>query len=190
MPFKEASFDVVISEFVSQFLDKERAFSEFLRVLKPNGCAGINEMYRDSRLEPPIEGKINEAEIIFSEVTGLNFSMHTPEEWKYYFEETGFKKIKIYKHRPYEGLKDMASTLKAMGGILNTVNIILRMMKYMVLSKSIRMRFKKLDKGKRILFNNRSTRKHAGYILGVARKSPDVPETNVSRTQESKGLLP
>lgn len=172
MPFKEASFDVVITEFVSQFLDKEIAFREFMRVIVPEGYVGINEMYRDSNIDPALKAKIDEAETIFTEVTGLNFSMHTPEEWKRYFERTGFKEINIYKHRPFEGPKDMFGTFKAMGGILNTSTIIMRMLKYMVLSKDIRRRFSKLDKGKRILFNKRSTRKHVGYILATARKSP------------------
>ncbi|SFM15053.1 class I SAM-dependent methyltransferase [Methanolobus profundi] len=170
LPFSEASFDIVITEFVSQFLDKERAFEEFMRVIGPEGYLGINEMYRDSNIEPHIKAKIDEAETIFTEVTGLQFNIHTPEEWEHYFKRTGSKDINIYKHRPFERIRDMLGTFKAMGGILRTTAMILRMLKYTILSKDIRRRFSRLDKGKRILFNKRSTRKHVGYILGTAKK--------------------
>ncbi|WP_340818929.1 class I SAM-dependent methyltransferase [Methanolobus sp. WCC4] len=172
LPFKEDSFDVVITEFVSQFLDKERAFGEFMRVLGPGAYAGINEMYRDDDIEPHLKTKIDEAEALFTEVTGLHFNMHTPEEWRYYFERAGFKDIEIHKHRPFEGFRDMLDTFRSMGGILNTTTLIVRMLKYMILSKRIRARFSRLDKGKRILFNNKDTREHVGYILGIARKCP------------------
>lgn len=172
LPFKEDSFDVVITEFVSQFLDKKKAFGEFMRVLKPGAYAGINEMYRDDDIEPHLKAKIDEAETIFTEITGLHFNIHTPEEWKSYLEKAGFIDVDIHRHRPFRGTRDMLDTLRSMGGVLSTVIIILRMLKYMILSKNIRERFSRLDKGKRILFNNKSTRKHVGYILGIARKSP------------------
>ncbi|WP_406659727.1 class I SAM-dependent methyltransferase [Methanolobus sp. ZRKC3] len=170
IPFKEASFDVVITEFVSQFLDKNRAFSEFIRVLKAGGFAGINEMYRDDAMEPRPKAKIDEAEIIFAEVTGFSFKMHTPDEWHRFFKHAGFTDIRINKHRPFLKMKDSIASVKAMGGFVKIAGITLRMLRYMILSKIIRRRFSQLDKGKRILFNNRSTRKHVGYILGIARK--------------------
>ncbi len=44
LQFKSNTFDVVMTEFVSQFLDKDIAFREFVRVLKPGGYVGINEL--------------------------------------------------------------------------------------------------------------------------------------------------
>ena len=40
LPFKAGTFDAVITEFVSQFLDRGRALKEFARVLKPGGLCG------------------------------------------------------------------------------------------------------------------------------------------------------
>ena len=37
MPFSEASFDAVVSQFGLMFMDRERAIREMLRVLQPNG---------------------------------------------------------------------------------------------------------------------------------------------------------
>jgi len=37
LPFEDKSFDIVIAECTTVLLDKEKAFREFLRVLKPGG---------------------------------------------------------------------------------------------------------------------------------------------------------
>jgi SAM-dependent methyltransferase len=37
MPFSDASFDAVVSQFGLMFMDRDRAVREMLRVLKPNG---------------------------------------------------------------------------------------------------------------------------------------------------------
>jgi Methylase involved in ubiquinone/menaquinone biosynthesis len=172
LPFREDSFEIIITEFVSQFLDKYMAFTEFIHVLKKGGSLGINEMYRDNIIEPQLKIKIDEAEAIFTEVTGLPFRMNTPDEWKHYFEEAGFSDIRIQKCRPFQKIKDITSSITAMGGIVKITCLIFGMLKYIILSEMIRKRFLRLDKGKRMLFNNTSTRKHVGYILGIARK-PD-----------------
>jgi ubiquinone/menaquinone biosynthesis C-methylase UbiE len=46
LQFPLVSFDVVLTIFVSQFLDNECAFPEFVRVMKNGGFLGINEMYK------------------------------------------------------------------------------------------------------------------------------------------------
>jgi len=38
MPFSDASFDAVVSQFGLMFMDRDRAIREMLRVLKPYGC--------------------------------------------------------------------------------------------------------------------------------------------------------
>jgi len=44
IPFKDATFDAVISESVTAFPeDKQRAVSEYMRVTKPGGCVRLNE---------------------------------------------------------------------------------------------------------------------------------------------------
>ena len=46
LDFPDGTFDVVMTVFVSQFLDLKWVFKEFRRVLKDGGWLGINEMYR------------------------------------------------------------------------------------------------------------------------------------------------
>jgi SAM-dependent methyltransferase len=44
LPFDEATFDVVLVESVTTFIeDKASAIAEYTRVLKPGGCVGLNE---------------------------------------------------------------------------------------------------------------------------------------------------
>jgi ubiquinone/menaquinone biosynthesis C-methylase UbiE len=44
LPFEDGYFDILISESVNIFIpDKAKAFSEYLRVIKPGGVVGINE---------------------------------------------------------------------------------------------------------------------------------------------------
>ena len=49
--FPDETFDVVMTVFVSQFLDLGKAFPEFRRVLKASGWLGINERARWNQLE-------------------------------------------------------------------------------------------------------------------------------------------
>lgn len=170
LPFNDQSFDVVITEFVSQFLDQKKAFKEFRRVLKNGGCMGINEMYKDDTIKPEIGKMIVEGENLFSKVTGLNFGIHTARQWQEYFEEAGFSDIEIHRYRPFQNISDGLVIIKAMGGILAIIKVMVHLLKYMLLSKIIRERFLKLGRGKRILFDKKATSKHVGYILATAKK--------------------
>ena len=62
LPFEAGTFDAVITEFVSQFLDRERAFKEFTRVLRPRAYVGINEMYREKEIPAKAAKEIDQAE--------------------------------------------------------------------------------------------------------------------------------
>ena len=68
LPFDDTDFNVVMTEFVSIFLDKPKAFSEFYRVLKPGGFVGINELYKsDDTPEDALEilsYRLTQAEIL------------------------------------------------------------------------------------------------------------------------------
>ena len=75
LPFEAGTFDAVITEFVSQFLERDRAFKEFARVLKPGAYVGINEMYKEERIPPKAAEEIAHAEKVFGEITGLPFSL-------------------------------------------------------------------------------------------------------------------
>lgn len=174
LPFEAGTFDAVITEFVSQFLDRNRAFKEFARVLKPGGYVGINEMYKEERIPPKEAEEIAHAEEIFREITGLPFSLPTPEEWKKGLEEGGLKNVSVRKFRPSPDLLEVKALIEGMGGSWNFTRyfaeLMLKMGKYSLLSKKIRHRFKRLGDGKKILLRKKSSSKYAGYVLATGIK--------------------
>ncbi|KGK99748.1 ubiquinone biosynthesis methyltransferase UbiE [Methanococcoides methylutens] len=174
LPFEPDTFDVVITEFVAQFLDTNRAFREFVRVLKPGGMVGINEMYMDADIPPSIAEEILEAEHIFGEITQLPFSLPSPEEWKQWLEKAGLSDVQVHKNKISVSLKEFKLVTRTIGGFGEFARLFMSLMigmaRYTISSKTIRNRFRQLSKGKRILMRNRSTSKHVGYVLAVGRK--------------------
>lgn len=174
LPFEAETFDAVVTEFVSQFLDRRRAFKEFARVLKPEGYVGINEMYKEEKIPPKTAEEIAHAEEVFREITGLPFSLPTPEEWKKGLEEVGLKEVNVRKFRPSPELGEVKALMEGMGGSWNFAlyfaELILKMGKYSLLSRKIRYRFKRLGEGKKILLRKKSTSKYAGYVLATGIK--------------------
>ena len=180
LPFEAGTFDAVITEFVSQFLDRESAFREFARVLKPGGCMGINEMYREKEIPPEPAEKINHAEGIFGEITGLPFTLPTPEEWERDLEKAGLKEVRVRKYKPGASLEEVKKLVWAMGGTLEFVryfsSVAVKMIKYMLVSKKIRQRFRKLGEGKKILLRKKPTSRYVGYVLATGTKPGKLPE--------------
>lgn len=174
LPFEARTFDAVITEFVSQFLDRGRAFKEFARVLKQGGYVGINEMYKEGRIPPKAAEKIAYAEKVFKEITGLPFTLPTPEEWKEGLEEGKLKDVNVRKFRPSPSVGEVKALIEGMGGIwkfaLYFTGLMLKMGKYSLFSRRIRHRFKRLGEGKKILLQKKSTSKYAGYVLATGIK--------------------
>ncbi|MCQ1536996.1 class I SAM-dependent methyltransferase [Methanosarcina sp. KYL-1] len=177
LPFKAGAFDAVITEFVSQFLDRDRAFKEFERVLKPGAYAGINEMYREEEIPPKASEEIDRAEKIFAEITGLPFSLPTPEEWRRGFEGAGLKDAAVRKFRPSPGLEEIKMLVEAMGGSWKFTRyfagLMWKMAGYTLSSRKIRLRFRRLGEGKKILLRKKPTSKYVGYVLATGKKSED-----------------
>ncbi|MBN1133768.1 MAG: hypothetical protein JXA38_02380 [Methanosarcinaceae archaeon] len=73
------TFDVVMTEFVSQFLDQNNAFREFVRVLNLGGYTGINELCKDEDIPQKEVEELMMVEEIFGEITQLPFKVHTPD---------------------------------------------------------------------------------------------------------------
>ena len=174
LPFEAGTFDAVITEFVSQFLDRKRAFKEFARVLKPGAYVGINEMYREKEIPAKAAEEIAQAEKKFGEITGLPFSLSSPEEWKEELERAGLKDVKVRMCKPSQYLQEIKNMAEAMGGTWSFVeyliDLIFKMVKYSLLSRKIRYRFKRLGEGKKILLRKKSTSKYVGYVLATGRK--------------------
>ena len=174
LPFEAGTFDAVITEFVSQFLDRKRAFKEFARVLKPGGFVGINEMYKEKTIPFKAADEIAQAEKIFGEITGLPFFLSSPGEWKGELERAGLKEVKVKMCKPSKNFQEIRNMAEGMGGALTfleyLIGLSLKILKYFVLSRKIRYRFKRLAEGKSILLRKKSTSKYVGYILATGRK--------------------
>jgi ubiquinone/menaquinone biosynthesis C-methylase UbiE len=171
LPFEDNSFDVIIMEFAAVFLDTEKAFGEFARVVRPEGFTGINELFLESEIPDKSFKKILEAEDIFREITRLPFKIPTSDEWKESFFKAGFKEIRIEKHREIIGFSEF---IEDMGGVGKTISVLLgissKMLRHSFSSREIRRRFFKLSKAKGILLRKPSTSKYTGYILAVGKK--------------------
>ncbi|MBD3352613.1 MAG: methyltransferase domain-containing protein [Candidatus Lokiarchaeota archaeon] len=170
LDFPDKSFDIVISEFVSQFLDCSRAFPEFHRVLKPNGRLGINEMFKLDDIPPDAEKTVNEAEQIFRELTNLPFTLYSLEKWKQYFTDNGFIDLQSEEQLEIGSAISSREMIHDMGGWKGIFKMLGKMIKLMLKSKKIRKKFGMISKAKRRLISNRTTKKYVGYLLLSGRR--------------------
>jgi ubiquinone/menaquinone biosynthesis C-methylase UbiE len=176
LPFETETFDAVITEFVSQFLDRKRAFREFIRVLKPGAYVGINEMCREKGIPVKAAEEIAQAEKNIVEITGLPFFLSSPEEWKEELESAGLKdvNVRMCKNIKFTYLQETRNMADVMGGawsfVQYLIGAILKTVKYFLLSRKIRSQIKKLEEGKIILLRKKSTSKYVGYVLATGRK--------------------
>lgn len=170
LPFEDGSFDVVITEFVSQFLDMDKALKEFTRVLKPGGYVGINEMYKDSDIPAKQAKEIQKAEDSITEITELPFKLNTPEKWRELFLDAKLVDIEINKSQEFLGLKDLPYIIGESGGLIGISKVMWRMVKFYFLSKISRKRFTVLQKIKSVFLRKKATAKHVGYVLVTGRK--------------------
>jgi len=83
LPFEDATFDTVICESVNAFIeDKPRALSEYVRVIKPGGYVGINEV---TWLRTPPQGLV----AYLYRIMGAEFL--TGNSWKELLEGSGLR---------------------------------------------------------------------------------------------------
>ncbi|MFP5116326.1 class I SAM-dependent methyltransferase [Bacillaceae bacterium C204] len=87
LPFKDNSFDFVLSESVLAFVNKPAALREFFRVLKNGGRLIANEMTINSKLS-----QVEESEIM--KFYALD-SLLMEDDWRNLFEQAGFEEIVI-----------------------------------------------------------------------------------------------
>jgi ubiquinone/menaquinone biosynthesis C-methylase UbiE len=169
LEFPDNSFDVVLTVFVSQFLDPHKAFPGFLRVLRPGGYLGINEMYRADEVPEEALTRVDEGEEVFREITELPFTLQSPSIWKESFETSGFSDVHIeeYSQPQQSSALGMVEDFGGWGKIISTL---WDMFVLALKSKRIRQRFGKISRGKRVLLRDRVASKYIGYILGVGKK--------------------
>ncbi|NIU85073.1 MAG: methyltransferase domain-containing protein [Candidatus Thorarchaeota archaeon] len=170
LDFSDESFDAVITVFVSQFLDLGKAFPDFNRVLRKGGYLGINEMYRENPVPEEFIKKVDYAEQVFQELTNLPFRLRSPIDWKQGFDEAGFRDVSVETKSDLMDVTRGWGMIEDFGGWLKTLSIFWRMSILALRSKKIRDRYRKISRGKRVMFNDRETSKFFGYVLGTGRK--------------------
>jgi len=170
LQFPSNSFDVVLTVFVSQFLDKQRAFPEFVRVMKNGGHLGINEMYKADEIPHEAIDNVREGEQVFQELTGLPFTLNSPTEWRRAFETATLISIIVEEYPHFKQQGTSLKILKEFGGWRKMIKTLSQMLLLAAKSKKIRSRFGKISKGKRLLLRDEVAIKYIGYILVVGRK--------------------
>lgn len=97
-----------------------------------------------------------------------------PEKWKEELEKAGLKDVNVRMCKPIRYLQETKYMVEAMGGTWSFVEYLIdtisKMLKYYLLSKKIRYRFKRLEKSKKILLRKKSTSKYVGYVLATGKK--------------------
>lgn len=169
LDFLDDSFDAVITVFVSQFLDLETAFPEFMRVLKKGGFLGVNEMYRESNVPTDLVEKVDYAEQVFIELTELPFKIRSPEEWKQGFENARFEGVSVEAFSDFIDVNKGLAMIEDFGGWLNLFSILWKTAALGLRSKKIRERYGKMNRGKRVMLRDKKTNKYFGYVLGVGK---------------------
>lgn len=87
LPFKDESFDLVLSESVTAFTDKNKTLKEFLRVLKPAGSLLAIEMTAEKPLTEDEKHRI-------LEVYGITRIL-TEKDWLKSIKDAGFANCRI-----------------------------------------------------------------------------------------------
>lgn len=169
LDFPEESFDVVLTVFVSQFLDPPRAYPGFIRVLRHGGYLGINEMYRADEVPQEAVSKVEEGEEVFREITGLPFKLRSPSMWREAFERSGFRDVIIEEYSNIIQQNRTLSVVEEFGGWSKLLKTLWEMFVLALKSKKLRRRFGMISRGKRLLLRDNKVSMYIGYILGVGK---------------------
>jgi ubiquinone/menaquinone biosynthesis C-methylase UbiE len=170
LDFLDETFDAVLTVFVSQFLDLENAFSEFVRVLKKGGFLGVNEMYRASNVPAELVERVDNAEQVFIELTDLPFKLRSQEKWRQGFDYAGFDNVSVETFSDFIDVNRGLAMIEDFGGWLNLFTILWKTAALGLRSKKIRERYGKINRGKRVMLSDKKTSKYFGYVLGVGKK--------------------
>jgi len=167
LQFEERIFDLVISQFTSQFLDLDKAFKEFSRILKSGGYIGLNEMYKMEDIPEKKQELIELGKKQFTKAIGLDFRLYPPSVWKKSLESASMTEIQIEEHPDKVKVKGLIKQIGGWKKLFKIVGIVLKLYRS---SKIIKKIFKNISKGKRYLMRKRYGGKYIGYILISAKK--------------------
>ncbi len=99
LPFKNGSFDLLLSESVTAFTDISKTIPEYKRVLKPNGVLLAIEMMRETDIS---EKQMKE----ILDFYGVR-QLLSEQEWLAHFEKAGFEKIEVEKVELHPDIQKM-----------------------------------------------------------------------------------
>jgi ubiquinone/menaquinone biosynthesis C-methylase UbiE len=172
LEFPDASFDAVLTIFVSQFLDPTKAYPEFMRVLKQGGRLGVNEMYRADSVPPEATAKVDSAVEEFCELTELPFTLRTPSTWSRAFTDAGFKQVTLEQHSNADEPPYPESVSEIFGGWGKLIATLWRVAVYALRSGKIRKRYVAISRTKKTFLRDNVASKYLGYILCAGEKAP------------------
>jgi len=116
--FEDGIFDIVLAECSTTLMDKQRAFSEFIRVTKPGGYIGDLEM---TWQKPPPKELVDKAHDIWAGFTTMPL-----EEWQRFYERLGMVDVKAVDFS--EAIPDMERMIKKEMGIKGTIKMSCRLL--------------------------------------------------------------
>ena len=168
LPFESNTFDVVFSQFVTTLLDKKRAFSEYMRVLKPGGYLGVVEIFKDSLIPYEACRDIHEAERILSEAIEMDLLLSTPTQWKSWFVNAGVQKIQTAEHKRVAARETIKFIRTA--GAAPAFKIVIRYLYHLFFNTGVRRRFVPANRAKNILLRRKNTSRYIGVMICVGIK--------------------
>ena len=118
LPFEDESFDIVLAECTTVLIDKERAFSEFLRVAKHDGYIGNLEM---TWQKPPPERLADKVYNVWE-----GFRTMTLEGWKEFYESLGMVDVSTVDFS--ETIPDMEKAMEKELGIKGMIKMGFRLL--------------------------------------------------------------
>jgi SAM-dependent methyltransferase len=171
LEFPDEDFDVVLTVFVSQFLDPARAFPEFYRVLKDGGYLGVNEMYKADNVPLEALDHVNHGERVFSELTDLPFTIRSPASWRSAFESARFSDVLMEETSNASQPPYASNIVDEFGGWGKLVGTLWRTFSLALRSGKLRGRYAKIGRAKGVLLRDKVANRYLGYILCIGRKS-------------------
>lgn len=156
LPFGDESFDIVSTECTTVLLDKERAFSEFLRVAKPGGYIGNLEMIWQKAPPQELVDKVYDV--------WEGFRTMTIEEWKAFYEGMGIVDVRTADFS--ETISDMGKAMKQELGIKGMIKMGFRLLLHSDLLKAMN-EYRKI-------FEDYVDYIGYGYVVGRKRRRSEV----------------